>query len=376
MTLWDHKADPELGGAVRRFCAAEVVPVADKVDAADAYPVDLVNLTAARGWNSLNLPDQYGGGASAMADVLAVFEELSVGSGALGISLITIFQSQKIIEMYGNEELKEEFLPLYAEGLRASYALTEPGRGSDIRTVDTRAVRIGNGWVLNGEKAFITSGSAADIFVILAQTDVGGSMFVVRRDTPGVTTYETRDASTFGLRNGPHVNLVLTDVAIPDTWLIGEEGRGLKQAMVTLANSRTLAAGISLGIARAAFDGALSWAKGRDAFDKKVIDFQGIQWYFAQAAAELDAARELTYRAARDLDAGHDIARASSSAKLLASAAATRISEMAIQVCGAMGVRTSAPFGRYLRDAKAYELAGGSSEVLKNTIAKSIIRDS
>jgi alkylation response protein AidB-like acyl-CoA dehydrogenase len=310
-----------------------------------------------------------------MRDLLAVFEELSVGSGALGISLITIFQSQKIIDLYGHPDLKARLLPQYSDGLKASYALTEPGRGSDIRSVNTAAARTASGWVLNGEKAFITSGSAADLFIVLAQTSEGVSTFAFPRDAPGVTTRATEDATTFGLRNGPHVNLLLTDAEVPSDCLVGTDGLGLKQAMVTLSNSRTLAAGISLGIARAAFEGALAYAIGREAFDARVIDFQGIQWYFAQAAADIDAARELTYRAASDLDAGRDIARSSSSAKLLASRTAVEVAEMAVQVCGALGTRTSAPFGRYLRDAKAYEVAGGASEVLKNTIAKSLIRD-
>jgi alkylation response protein AidB-like acyl-CoA dehydrogenase len=375
VTLWEHLSDPVLGAELRDFCRDEVTPVADDIDRRDVYPTELVQSVAARGWNSMLLGPEYSGTCASMTDVLAVFEELSVGSGALGISLITIFQTQKIVDLYGSDELRDELLPRYTKGLRTSFALTEPGRGSDIRSVDTRAERRGDGWVLRGEKAFITSGSAADVFLVLAQTDAGPTTFVVPREAEGVTTHETTDAATFGLRNGPHVNLVLEDVEVPGHCMVGEEGRGLKQAMVTLANSRTLAAGISLGLARAAFDGALEFAHGRKAFDSRVIDFQGIQWYFAEMAADIDAARLLTYRAAADLDAGRDIARSSSAAKLVASRVATKVSETAVQICGAKGTRTSEPFGRYLRDAKAYEVAGGSSEILKNTIAKSILRE-
>ena len=371
---WRHLADPELTQRVREFTENVVSPVAADVDARDYYPVELVTRTAEQGWNAMNVPVQYGGRGASMEDTLALFEELSVGSAALGISLITIFQTQKIIELYGTESLKTTWLPRYAEGLRASYALTEGSHGSDIRSLETKAIR-GNGfWELTGEKAFITSGSAAQIFVVLAETPVGVSTFAVPADTAGVSMRETADAETFGLRNGPHVNLVLDRVQVPDDHLIGVEGNGLKQAMVTLSNSRTLAAGISLGVARAAFDGALDFAAGRSAFGGKVIDFQGIQWYFADAAAQLDGARLLAYQAARDLDAGVDYQRSSSAAKLVASDLATKVASMAIQVCGARGTMESAPFGRYLRDAKAYEVAGGSSEILKNTIAKSLIR--
>lgn len=371
---WPALADPGLVEAARAFTAERIAPDADRIDAQDVYPVELIAATAAQGWNTMTLPERYGGGGRPTHDALAVIEELSVGSAALAISLITIFQSQTIINLYGEESLKERLLPLYAKGLRASYALTEAGRGSDIRSLDTKAQRSDAGWVVNGEKAFITSGSEAELFVVLAETPVGVSAFAIPRDTPGVSTYETEHATTFGLRNGPHVNLLIEDAELPGDALIGEEGRGLKQAMVTLSNSRTLAAGICIGIARAAFDGAFEYARNRAAFDARILDFQGIQWYFAEAAAKIDAARLLCYRAADDLDAGRDIARSSSSAKLVASKLATEVAEMAVQVCGAHGTRTSAPFGRYLRDAKTYEIGGGSSEMLKNTIAKSLIR--
>ncbi|GIJ56309.1 acyl-CoA dehydrogenase family protein [Virgisporangium aurantiacum] len=374
MTLWRYLADESVAAPAREFAETVVRPVAADIDTRDVYPVDLVAQTAARGWNTMTLPTRYGGQGAPMRDALAVFEELGAGSASLGVSLITILQSSKIIELYGSESLKERVLPRYAQGLRASYALTEGGRGSDIRSLDTKARRSDAGWVIVGEKAFITSGSRAEFFVVLAETDVGVSAFAVDRDAPGVSTRETREAETFGLRNGPHVNLVLDEVEVPVDALIGVEGKGLKQAMVTLSNSRTLAAGISLGIARAAFDDAFAYVRQREAFGGKIFDFQGIQWYFAEAAAEIDAARLVCYQAADDLDTGGDYQRTSSAAKLLAAALATRVAGMAVQVCGAHGTQETAPFGRYFRDAKAYEVAGGSAEILKNTIAKSLLR--
>ena len=189
-----------------------------------------------------------------------------------------------------------------------------------------------------------------------------------------MSTRETREAETFGLRNGPHVNLVLEDVELPADALIGQEGNGLRHAMVTLSNSRTLAAGISLGIARSAFDESFAYVRNRSAFGGKIIDFQGIQWYFSEAAAKLDATRLVCYQAARDLDTGGDFQRSSSAAKLLASGLATEIAGMAVQVCGAHGTQETSSYGRYFRDAKTYEVAGGSAEILKNTIAKSFLK--
>jgi alkylation response protein AidB-like acyl-CoA dehydrogenase len=375
VSFWRYLVDPAVAEPAREFSEEVVKPVADQIDHEDVYPVDLVAKTAEMGWNAMTLPARYGGAGDTMENALGVIEELGAGSASLGVSLITILQSSKIIELFGTESLKERVLPRYAKGLRASYALTERGHGSDIRTLDTKAHgSVQDGWVINGEKAFITSGSRAEFFVVLAETPVGVSAFAVDRDTPGISTRQTREAQTFGLRNGPHVNLVLEDVELPGDALIGVEGNGLRQALVTLSNSRTLAAGISLGIARAAFDDAFAYVSDRPAFDGKVIDFQGIQWYFANAAAEIDAARLLCYQAARDLDANRDFQRSSSAAKLIAAELATKVASMAVQVCGATGVQETSPFGRYFRDAKAYEVAGGSSEVLKNTIVKNLIK--
>jgi len=374
VNLWRYLVDEAVAAPARAFAQTVVRPVADEIDTADIYPVDLVAQTAERGWNTMTLPTRYGGQGASMEDALGVFEELGAGSASLGVSLITILQSSKIIELYGSDSLKERVLPRYAKGLRASYALTEGGRGSDIRSLDTKARTTDSGWVITGEKAFITSGSKAEFFVVLAETDVGVSVFAVDRDAPGVSTRETRAAETFGLRNGPHVNLVLDEVEVSGDALIGVEGNGLKQAMVTLSNSRTLAAGISLGIARSAFDESFAHVCERSAFGGKIIDFQGIQWYFAEAAAEIDAARLICYQAARDLDSGGDYQRSSSAAKLVAAALATKVAGMAVQVCGARGTQETSPFGRYFRDAKAYEVAGGSAEILKNTIARSLIR--
>ena len=371
---WPILTDESVVRPVREFTQDVVRPVADEIDAQDVYPAELVADCAARGWNGMTLPTRYGGQAAPIEHALGVFEELSVGSASLAVSLISILQSSKMIELYGSDSLKERVLPRYVAGLRASFSLTERGRGSDITSVSTTARRSDAGWVVSGVKAFVTCGSRADFIVILAQTEVGVTAFAIDRDAPGVSTVMTREAETFGLRNGPHVDLVLEEVELPEDALIGQEGNGLRQAMMSLSNSRTIAAGISIGIARAAFDDAFAYAVDRSAFGGKIIDFQGIQWYFAEAAAEIDAARLLSYQAARDLDGGRDFQRSSSSAKLVAAALATKVSTMAMQVAGAHGTQVTHSYGRYLRDAKTYEIAGGSAEILKNTIAKSLIK--
>jgi alkylation response protein AidB-like acyl-CoA dehydrogenase len=373
LRLWPDLVEEKFLTSLREAVAVHVAPHADQIDREDVYPTQAIKALAGLGYASLTLPAIHGGEDGSFAHCAAVFEEASYASAAVGISLITILQAQTILCMFATDSLKATVLPEFRQGLITSYALTEANHGSDIRSLDSKAVRRGNNWILNGRKSFITSGSAAEAYVILAETEQGVSTFFVRKEFRGVSTFKGANASTFGLRNGPHVDLVLEDVAIPLDHMIGVEGKGVRQAVTTLDFSRTMAAAISLGIARAAFDGALRYAKDRIVFDQPVLRLQGIQWYFAEMLSEIDAARLLTYEAARALDRHDQIARFSSEAKLMASRVATETASRAVQICGAYGVTESAPFGRYLRDAKAYEIAGGSSEILKNTIAKRLV---
>jgi len=371
--IWKDHVDSAFLDALRERVAQHVLPFSNEIDRTDVYPVNTIKQLAANGYTTLTLPAAWGGSGASHAQCAAVFEEASYASAAVGISLITIFQAQNIIRLFAQPSLQRQVLPEFRAGLITAYALTESNHGSDIRSLDTKAVKTADGWTIHGRKAFITSGSAAEAFIILAQTPVGVSTFFVRRDTPGVSLERSARATTFGLRNGPHVDLILENVQIPSDHLIGTEGKGVRQAVTVLNFSRTVAGAISIGIARAAFDGALAFAAGRTAFDQTVLEFQGIQWYFADMLAEIDAARMLIYEACRALDDGVEVPRYTSEAKLLASRVATHVAQQAVQICGAYGVTEDAPFGRYLRDAKAYEIAGGSSEVLKNTIGKYLL---
>ena len=372
--LWQDMVETTFIDELRTLVRAHIEPNAAAIDANDVYPVDEIRRLARAGYNHIFLPKAYGGRGS-YRHALAVFEEASYASAAVGISLITILQAQTILYLFGSDSLKRRYLPKFADGLISAYALTEANHGSDIRSLDTKAKRVGDEWVLNGEKSFITSGSAAEFFIILAETDTGVSAFALPGDTRGLSTYVGENSATFGLRNGPHVNLVLDDVRLPLDHLIGIEGKGVRAAVTTLNYSRTMAAGISLGIARAAFDKSLAHARQRKVFDSTVFEKQGIQWYFADMLTRIDAARLLTYRAADALDTQGeaDVPRLSSEAKLMAAALATEVAGTAIQICGAYGVMENSPYGRYLRDAKAYEIAGGASEILRNTIGKALM---
>jgi alkylation response protein AidB-like acyl-CoA dehydrogenase len=371
--LWAPVGDADFVAAAREHIRREVTPHAERIDREDLYPAEIMKGLARAGYTTATLDPQYGGRGRPYADMVAVCEELGAVSPATAVSLVTIFQAQTMIGLFGADSLRRRYLPAFADGLLASYALTEANHGSDIRHLDTKARREGGEWVIAGEKHFITSGSGAELFVILAETDQGVSVFAVPRTLAGIDIYKGPNSATFGLRNGPHMNMRLHDVRVPADHMVGTEGKGVRQAVTVLDYSRTLASAISLGIARAAFEASLLYSRDRIAFDQRVLEFQGIQWYFAEMLSDIDGARLTVYRAAAALETHDQIARWSSEAKLKASSVATAVAAKAVQVCGAYGVREDAPFGRYLRDAKAYEIGGGSSEVLKNTIAKFLL---
>lgn len=372
-SLWTPYANEAYVATLRDYVRRAVMPEADRIDRDDVYPVEVMKDLARQGYSTVVLEPDMGGRGLTYAHAVAVFEELGAASAAVGVSLITIYQAQTMMRLFAADSLKQRYLPEFARGLLTSYALTEANHGSDIRKLDTKARGDAGQWVIQGEKHFITSGSAAELFIILAETDQGVSVFAVPRDATGVSIYEGKNSATFGLRNGPHMNVVFDNVRLPADHLVGREGKGVRQAVTVLNYSRTLAGAISLGIARAAFEGALEFARDRVAFDQRVLNFQGIQWYFSDMLTDIDAARLLIYRAATALDTDDQIARWGSEAKLKASTTATAAATLAAQICGAYGIMENAPFGRYLRDAKAYEVAGGSNEILKNTIGKALM---
>jgi len=370
MKLWQDFDDAATLKAYREFTQRHVLPVAAELDRDDVYPVDVVAAAADQGYNSLIVPERYGGQGANFRRVVSFFEEIGTGSASVAISLNSNFQAQNIILRAASESLQRRYLPRFARGLTSAYALTESNHGSDIRSLDTTAVRDGDGWVVTGQKSFITSGAGAELFIILAQTGEGTSVFAVPRETIGVSTYASDRSETFGLRNGPHVELVLKDVRIPEDHLIGDENAGMKTVLRNLNYSRTLNAAISIGIARTAFEESFDYVRSRKAFGQVVFDFQGMQWYFAEMLTDIDAARLLLHKAATALDEGCDVERHSSEAKLFCCAVANRVTSRAIQVCGAYGTMVNSPFNRYWRDAKTFEIGGGSVEILKNTIGR------
>src|SRR5438132_614921 len=280
---------------------------------------------------------------------------------------------------YGSDALKDRFLRPLATGEKLGcFALSEPASGSDAAAMRTSARRDGDGWVLNGTKNFITNGASADLAIVFAQTDAnsrhrGIAAFVVEKGTPGFSVGKLEHK--LGIRGSDTAQLIFQDCRVPGANLLGEAGQGFKIALSTLDGGRISIAAQAVGIARACLEDSLAYAKEREAFGKKVADFQAIQWMLADMATEIDAARLLTWRAAALKDAGEDYILAAAEAKLFASDIAVKASRDCVQIFGGYGYLKDFPAERHYRDAKITEIYEGTSEIMKLVIAEEILKE-
>lgn len=364
---------------VREFAQAEIAPRAHDIDESGKFPYGLFRQMGELGLLGLPFPEKYGGaGADTISYALAV-EEVAAASGSVGLTYAAhISLGSAPIYAFGTEEQKEKYLvPLATgEGLGA-FALTEPHSGSDAAALKTTAVRDGDEWVLNGQKMWITSGAVARTVIVAAKTDPeagthGISNFIVPAGTPGFIV--GKDESKMGLRGSVTNQLFFEDCRVPAENLLGQEGEGFKQFMITLDGGRISIAAMALGLGQAALEMALAYAQERRAFGKAIAEFQAIQWKLADMATELNAARLLVYKAARLKDEGKSFTKEAAMAKLFASEAADRACWEAIQIHGGMGYSREMPLERYYRDNRLTLIGEGTSEIMRLVIAREILR--
>ena len=342
--------------------------------------MELVPKLASMGLLGIRIPEEYGGsGMDTQAYALCVEEIARVdGSTALTVASHNGLGTGHVLA-FGSEEQKRRYLPAAASGRwLAAWALTEPGSGSDSAALRTTARRDGDGWVLNGTKAFITQGSVGGFCVVLARTDAdapkqqGITAFVVEHGTPGFTA--SKHLLKLGCRSSDTAELSLENVVVPETQRVGEVGRGFADTMRILDRGRISIAAMALGLGYGALDKSVAYAKERHAFGKPIAEFQAIQFSLADAKAELDAASLLVYRAAWLADRGQTHSKEAAMAKLFASEAATRACNTAVQVHGGYGYVREFDVERHLRDAKLCEIGEGTSEVQRMVIAKHVLR--
>ncbi|MGD0094894.1 MAG: acyl-CoA dehydrogenase [Terracidiphilus sp.] len=369
----------QLRREIRAFAAREIAPNSMAWDEASEFPLAVVKKLGAMGLLGIIFPHEYGGAGLGYVDYILAIEELSAAEASLGLT-VAAHNSLGTNHIYlaGNETQKRKYLPLLAEGRwLAAWGLTEPGSGSDASSARTTAVKKGDRYVLNGNKTFITNGHYADIAVVIAVTDKskgthGLSAFVLEKGIKGFRS--GKKENKLGLRASDTSELIFEECEVPAENLLGTEGDGFIDAMRVLDGGRISIAALSLGIARGALDATLKYVKERRQFGKTIAEFQGIQWKLADMATELDAARLLTQRAAVLKDAGRNVTRESSMAKLFASEVAVRICGEAVQLFGGYGFIKDYPVEKFYRDVKLCTIGEGTSEIQRMVIAREILK--
>jgi alkylation response protein AidB-like acyl-CoA dehydrogenase len=363
---------------VREFAAKEIMPHAARWDEACEFPWEVVRKLAALNLLGTVFPPRYGGAGLDYVTYTLVIEELSRADGSIGI-IVASHTSLCANHIYsvGTEEQRQRYLVPLAKGEKlGAWGLTEPNAGSDASGTQTTAVLDGDEWVLNGAKIFITQGSVADIYVIMAATDKakkqhGISAFIVERGTPGLSAIPMKNK--FGVRASDTAQLTLDGVRIPKDNLLGRLNEGFVDTLRVLDGGRISIAAMALGIGRGAYEEGLKYAQQREQFGQPIANFQAIQWKLADMATELDAARLLIWRAACLKDQGRRVTKESAMAKLYASEAATRACNQALQIHGGYGYMKEYPVERYLRDAKICEIGEGTSEIQRLIIARHLL---
>jgi alkylation response protein AidB-like acyl-CoA dehydrogenase len=366
----------EIQSLARTFADAEIAPNAAEWDRAHEFPRELLAKLAELGLLGVCVPEQYGGAGADFVSYILVLEELSRGDAGVGVTVAVHTSACTLpILKFGSDEQRDRFVPPLARGEGIGcFALTEPGAGSDAGALVTRATRADGGWRIEGAKQWITNAAFGGTMLLFARTDSetqtarGVSAFIV--DTDDITI--TRTEEKLGL-NSSVTNDIAIDSVVGDDRMIGELNHGFRIAMATLDGGRIGIAAQAVGIAQAAYEVALRYAKEREAFGQRIADFQAIQHKLANMSMEIDAARLLVLHAARLKDKGLPHTEAGAKAKLFASEMARRQTAEAIQVLGGYGYTKEFPLERYYRDAKITEIYEGTSEIQRLVIAREIL---
>jgi alkylation response protein AidB-like acyl-CoA dehydrogenase len=365
--------------AMREFAEGEIAPGAAERDEHARFPSELIPKLAEQGLLGIMVPEEYGGsGYDALSSVI-ILEEIARVDAAMAL-LVGSHNSlcSGHILLAGSDAQKRTFLPPLARGEKlGAWALTEPGSGSDAGAMRTRATLDGDHWVIRGDKQFITQGSTAGTYVIMASTDPsqgtrGISAFVVDRDTPGLSVGKLE--KKLGVRASDTAALHFDDMRVPKDRLLGKLNEGFKDVLSVLASARIGMAALAVGLAQGALDEALNYAKRRRQFGKPILEYEAIQWMLADMATESEAARLMAWHAATLRDEGAPYLRIASQAKLYSSEVAVRSTSKAIQIHGGYGYLKDSPVERFYRDAKLCEIGEGTSEVQRMVIARELFR--
>jgi len=379
MDFTPSESQSAVAKAARDFAEKEMRPVVMEHDESQEFPREVVRKLGELGFMGMTWPEALGGAGLGDLEAVAVIEEIARVDPSVAL---TVASHNSLctghIMLFGSEEQKKKFVPGLASGnVLGAWGLTEPGSGSDSGGMRTTARRDGDFWILNGSKTFITQGSVAGTYVIMAVTDSakgkkGISAFIVPAGLPGFTI--GKKENKLGMRSSDTATLLFDGVRIPDGNLIGKPGDGFPQALVVLDGGRIGIAALSVGIARGALEASIAYARERHQFGRAIAEFQAIQWKIADMATEISAARILTQRAAWLKSRGEPFSLAASKAKYFASEAAVRAAGEAVQIHGGYGFIKEFPVEKLYRDVKLMTIGEGTSEVQKMIIARHLLQ--
>ncbi len=371
----------ELRGWARDFAAREIAPMAEKIDREDQYPLTLAKKMGEERLLGLNIPQEYGGLGLDLLSATIVGEEIAKVS--LSAGLIIGVQNGLVgypISQFGTKEQKEKYLPRLAKGeILGSYGLTEPSAGSDAANIQTKAEKHGDGYSINGSKIWISQGMLADVVVLFTRTGTpedgaaGMTAFLVEKGTPGFKVGGKLEV--IGIRGTGTAELVFNDCVVPGSNMVGSLGDGFLIAMAVLNQGRVGAAAGALGLAEAALEASVSYAKKRTLFHRQLGKLESVRFMLSDMATRIEASRLLTYRAAYLRDKGEEFVKEASMAKVFSTETAVWVCERAIQIHGGIGLSKLLPLERYLRDAKILDIVEGTSEVQRWILSREILED-
>lgn len=364
--------------SVARFVDTEVIPAADAIDEQAEFPAALFRRVGELGYFGLRYPEAYGGAGSDMVTYCLFAEELARGSMSLAAAAaMQSLMGTYFIFRYGSEALRSRYLvPALRGDLVATFALTEPNAGSDLANLSTRAERHGDTWVLKGTKTWVTNAPVADLLTVAAKTSgerglKNIALFLVdRASMRGITLGKAIEKMS--VRASVTGEIVLDDVEVPAGHCLGGDTGGVEKVGTILSEIRVMTAALSVGLARAAYDAALAYARQRQTFGKPIVEHQAIGFKLADMLTSLHAAALVTYQAAGAIDAGRPVTREAAMAKLFASETAVRITDEAARILASYGLAMEYPVQRYFRDARFLLPGGGTSEILRLVISRDL----
>lgn len=363
---------------VREFAGREIRPVALLYDEKSEFPWEIVTKMAPLGLLGMVFPEAYGGAGMDYVSYVLALEEIAREDGGVALTVASHNSlCSNHIYLAGSEAQKRRYLVPLARGEKlGAWGLTEPGSGSDAAGLQTIAVRKGDRWILNGTKNFITQGTVASVYVIMAITERslgkrGISAFILEKDTPGFRP--GRKEVKLGVRCSDTAQLILEDAEVPAENLLGELHHGFLDTLKVLDGGRIGIAAMAVGLARGALEESVKYSKGRHQFGQPIARFQAIQWKLADMATEIEAARQLTYYACAMKDSGKRCDLEAGMAKVFAAEMAERVTSEAMQIHGGYGYSLEYPVQRYWRDARVFRIFEGTSEIQREVIAKRIL---